>query len=188
MTHWIAIDPAFSKSNYIGVAIGGGERLLDVIATDVITLSKPTRGIRKKSKGADDIAGIEHVVRSIENIRDKSGVQPDQLLIEWSGGVQNATAASALAIAKGMFVTMAFMRGWDLFFLSPFAVKKAMTGNRFATKEEVIAAVLEFHPVVLDPWSKNQKKREAVADAVAVSLAVHHHQAGFMYHTGEPYE
>lgn len=202
MTNWLAIDPAFSASNHLGWAVGGnnvllehnvidfqqvipaGLDLLTIIGYGAIKLNKPKRGPRKKSRAADRIAGIEHMLSSLQHIVDNYNV--NQMLVEWPGGTQSATAATALSICSAMLFSLATLRKLDFFFITPQGMKKALTGNRNAEKAEIATAVHDYYGE--RKWARTKNEREAIVDALGIALAIHYHQMGTQFIFGEPYE
>lgn len=86
------------------------------------------------------------------------------------GGAPNSQAATDLAYASATFLSVMEVFGVAVEFYAPAEVKKAAAGKPNATKDQVMEAVANLYPEILDRYPR-KGEREHVSDAVGVYLA-----------------
>lgn len=86
------------------------------------------------------------------------------------GGAPNSQAATDLAYASATFLSVMEVFDVAVEFYAPSEVKKAATGKTNGTKDQVMAAVAELYPAILDEFPR-KSEREHVSDAFGVYLA-----------------
>ncbi len=89
------------------------------------------------------------------------------------GGAPNSQAATDLAYASACFLATMETLNVAVEFYAPREVKKAATGKPNATKHQMMEAVAQIYPSILDVYPR-QAEREHVSDAVGVYLAARH--------------
>lgn len=90
-----------------------------------------------------------------------------------SGGAPNSAAATDLASAATMLVTVIELMECAFEYYDPREVKKAATGKSLASKDQVMDAVALRFPGIMEVFPY-KKQREHVSDAAAVWLAGQH--------------
>lgn len=90
------------------------------------------------------------------------------------GGAPNSDAATHLARAGAVVVTVAEVFDCATEWYSPTEVKRAVTGRASASKKEMMDTVASLYPVLNDRFPTLVSGREHVADAIGVWLAGRH--------------
>jgi Holliday junction resolvasome RuvABC endonuclease subunit len=142
------------------------------------------REIKRKGKdrgnvSEDDARRIREICTVIRSL--VVTFRPDFSIVELpTGGSMGATALKCMAMATAMAVAALHMLDVKALYITPFTNKKQSTGDCYATKEQVIAAV---HRVWIDvPWPKkilrgkvqsypDDQQQEAIADALSTIIA-----------------
>lgn len=159
----LAVDP--SLRNW-GMAFFVDDDLVD------LQLMVTSRNEGKKSHS--DLYAARDLYRGFADACRK--FKPDYIISEIPHGAQSARGAIAMGIAIGIIAT--YPEGVNFVPVTPQAVKIALTGNKKATKSDMIAAAHERYPDA--PWRKHKQKgrmvltqcsNEHMADAVGVYLA-----------------
>jgi Holliday junction resolvasome RuvABC endonuclease subunit len=90
------------------------------------------------------------------------------VFVEVPVGSQSARAMASYGVCVGILGTIR-AEGIQLIEVSPTEVKKAFTGNKTATKEQMIAEALKLYPKANFPQHRGKltAKAEHVADAIA---------------------
>jgi len=93
------------------------------------------------------------------------------------GGSKSKRACEFMSASKAVIVSLAIAKGIPLVCYSPSACKKAATGNRYATKEEIRDAVRKQFPKCKD-WKVDRRGKELkganehIYDAFSVLIKV----------------
>jgi Holliday junction resolvasome RuvABC endonuclease subunit len=170
----LAIDPAYSKTGWICGIIDCKEGLINLSLVDsgIVSTekSKPSRGIRV----ADDT--ILRCQTWISNFKDILATHsPDLIAAELpSAGGKSASAIKAMAIATALVGSISLGKAGDFF--TPLEVKKALTGDKNASKDAMCAAAIEIFPELGKYASARSSSGfrgmfEHIADAVGVLKA-----------------
>ncbi len=102
--------------------------------------------------------------------------QPESMSIESPFFGKNAQSMHKLGRAQGVAIAAAMVMGVEIFEFSPKTIKKSITGNGNATKEQVammLKTILNF---------KIETKYHDATDALAAALCLHYQSSG---HTKE---
>lgn len=97
-----------------------------------------------------------------------AGQRAKVIFVEVPVGSQNANGMKAYGICVGVLGALRAM-GLQVIEVTAFEVKKSFTGNKLATKKEMIARAVELYPEANYPMYRGRvaDKAEHVADAIA---------------------
>lgn len=169
-----------SLANFgIAVAIVDSDTSKIIEVKDLV-LSK-TKKDSKLKRADDDFARFQQHWGVVKDIATKNNV--NIMFGEIPSGAQDARASFAFGGVTSMLSGLSTY--YDLSVVTPAQVKVAATGNKFADKEDVIAAMYKLYPNA--PWITGKKANamdittpsglyltnanEHLADAVAVVIA-----------------
>lgn len=113
---------------------------------------------------SDHQSKLKEIFLSVQEIIET--YQPDSLSIESPFFGKNAQSMHKLGRAQGVAIAAAMVMGVDIFEFSPKKIKKSITGNGNATKEQV-ASMLKN---ILD--YKIESKYHDATDALAAALCL----------------
>lgn len=142
----------------LAVAVVGKERPT-VIWSSVIETVKQSEG----TAAADNVRRAREVWLALDEV--VSQYRPARIVAEAMSHPRDARAAAMLSMSWGVIAAIAAQRGLPVDGQSPMALKRRLTGNQTAKKDEVIAAVRELYPEVR--WMPRRDLWEHQADAVA---------------------
>ena len=131
------------------------------------TLTLIDSGVLRPGKGDPLPMRLEHLHRSLSEVLDLH--TPDAVAIEAVFGARHARSALVLGHARGVLLLAAAQRELPIYEYAPAAVKKAVTGDGRATKEQVRKMVQLLVSADLDGPSDR-------SDALAVAIC--HAQVG----------
>jgi len=169
----MGIDIGFVATGWVIVRVGDYSCVIDsgTILTEPAT--KKT-SVRVADSDAER-AGI--IYRELYNAITLHG--PHGIAMELpSGGAQGARANRAMGIATGVGGALIAATGLPCEYVTPQAVKMAMTGQRNASKEQMMHRARQLHPDC--NWPKAKKHFEHQADALGAVEAIRY---GLMWST-----
>lgn len=173
----LAIDPSLTCTGYAVVSITAGAVLeVGVIRTEKAPATERLLAGEDEARRGGRIFQVIHGVIKRYN--------PVVVAQEVNSGSQHANAAKALARAQQACHDAAVAASKHAIFVTPFAVKKAATGRKGATKDEVEQAMRSQWDIDADLFAADMKsqnipkgKWENIFDALAVARAVWDHPA-----------
>jgi len=162
MARVLAIDAGFQA---IGYAVIEDNKVLLAGAHKTSKASKK-RGIRVAD---DDAERCQDIARHLDGICKEW--KPVGVIVELPGGGAKAARANrAMGMATGVVATFIWTTGLPAEWVTPQEAKKAVTGSKNASKEEVQRAVIElFNWTIEKPNTK--WKLEHSCDALAAAKA-----------------
>lgn len=167
----VAIDPAFRNLGWVKASIrdypGRGIPSIEIIASG--TFRTKAGASKKKRKSSDDF----HSARNIAGYLRAITQDCDFVISEIPSGSQSARASWTLGIALGTLsvITKPIVE------VTPSMTKFALTGDKTASKRQIIDAAYKLHPEAM--WERRKmkgkmtvlNKNEHMADAIAVLYA-----------------
>lgn len=157
----LGVDPAFANMGLCWANVRGGS----VEITDLMLVKTAPNDRKEVRKSSDDLRRARVMAVALKTAC--VGVQV--AVSEVPSGARDAAAARALGIVVGLLAAIDI----PLIEVNPLEVKTALTGNKGATKEQMIAAAVRLHPNA--PWlrrgGKLTQNNEHLADALATILA-----------------
>jgi crossover junction endodeoxyribonuclease RuvC len=160
----LCLDPGLAT---LGVAVvellQHSERPLFV---QVLTTKKASKkaGVLVAS---DDIARIRYLLTELNAI--VATYDPSAICAELPSGSKGARAAAALGIAKAIVASMSVQHDLPLAACSPQQLKKAVTGNAGASKDEVQAHLEKRYGSIR--WPQQRTLHEHASDALGAFVA-----------------
>ena len=168
----IGFDPSLRNWGYCIATYDAFSRTLEFTDGGVIQ-SKPDKEFARKN--LEDLQSVTQLYSKLRPLLKKH--QPDYLVAELPVGSQSSRAMVSYAACISLCAVMAYGDGQKtipLLSVSPYNVKKQVSGTIEATKEEVINWVKENYPQAYE-WVDHypKSKQEHICDAiVAVHCAV----------------
>lgn len=152
----LAVDMAFKN---IGTAIFENNKL---VMTHAMTTSK----ICAEKSDDDRNRRSNEILEMFEKILFFN--QVDFIVAELATGCQSQSARSAnmLGIAFGLLKAFACGRGIKLLYVTPLEAKEALTGNKRATKHDMMDAARKMYGYY--PFPKQKGRMEHIADSIGV--------------------
>jgi Holliday junction resolvasome RuvABC endonuclease subunit len=157
----LSLDVGFSHCGWV-VFKDGEPQDCGVIKTE--------KSNRKSTRTSDDNAfRAAQVARQLKEIIEGYGIKG--VIGELpSGGAQSANAMRHMALATGIVASVASVLELPVEWVSPGDLKKAVTGYRSASKDEVMKVVRKrFNGFI---WPKAKTRYEHIADAAGAYLAL----------------
>ena len=163
-----SIDQSLTRSGYV-IAKQGEIMKSGLIKTENQKRKRNIGDMCDKSRRTRDI--LTDIVNLIDDYDVKCLVCE-----EYAGYSQSKAAADALATTRTIMIAISQLKGLPLFVVAAQDAKKALTQNKLASKQQMIAHADNLYPVVMQKYKnlKTQKwKLEAadVADAIGIYLA-----------------
>jgi Holliday junction resolvasome RuvABC endonuclease subunit len=168
MNYHLVMDPSLTEFGY--AIIDPTSKI--VIEMDSIKTSKSEDVKKKLKKNTDDTTDRLKQIASVltEKIKYYDIKIAD---FEIPVGSKSAIAGIALAGIRGLVVGVCVALQLEINTISAREVKLLLTGNRDASKEEILDKVIELIPTFTSKSVKYTKARKfACADAIAVYLAI----------------
>jgi len=151
----LALDIAFASMGWAVIEKG--------VVVECGTI-KTAKTKNKQTRVADDRAWrCAQIAQELKRVIDEHNV--GGVVGELPSGSQNASACSMLGMAMGVVVGVIETTGLPAEWISPTDSKKAATGRRSASKEEMMDWCRKAHPYYTFP--KTKTVFEHVADAIA---------------------
>jgi len=162
----LGIDIGFAATGWVAAeVIGNGE--YRPIASGVIVTEKDNhrRGLRVADS---DVERCQVILRELT--RTFCDHRPKALAVELpTGGAQGARANRCMGMATAIAACIVDDWGLPCAWVTPQEVKKAVTGQRNASKQQMIGAIRSGYPEL--QWPKGKTHHEHVADAMGALLA-----------------
>jgi Holliday junction resolvasome RuvABC endonuclease subunit len=156
------IDIGFRNSGIVIFDVDGDQ--MKYVASACISPKKPKKA---KYVALADADMLKQSALAITDMLRKYNVQRVSFELP-TGGALSARANRGLAFATCMCVYIPLLLNIESSFVTPREVKLAATGDQWAEKDAVIAAVAQLFPEVLD---HPKTKQEHIADAAGVAMA-----------------
>jgi crossover junction endodeoxyribonuclease RuvC len=160
----LGIDGGFASLGLAAVEIlPDRERLVDswVVRTEKSSKKLGVRSGDDTARRAREIASRVDMAISLH--------QPGAIALESPSWPRNAGVAAKMGVAFGCIFALAEKHRLPLVMASPQEVKRALTGAKTATKDDVIAAIERRFPEIT--WPSQKTLWEHAADAVGVVVA-----------------
>ena len=160
---WLAIDPSLRNTGY-ALATKGRVIRVGLICTE---------GNRAAKVYLDNARCLRYISLMLGALSDTYPWAP--VYAEAKGGSKSAKAAAAMAMSQGVLMGSLTPRH-EVTLMLPQEVKKRLTGNRSATKDDVRAAVDKIYPdafeMMVAQGYKAKKYNEHIYDALAIGWAI----------------
>ena len=155
-------DPSFTNWGIAEGQLDLETGYLNGVELEVVSTEKgKTKQVRTNS---DDLQRCEELARKALEV----GRRCKAIFVEVPVGSQNASGMKAYGVVCGILGTLR-AEGIQIIEVTPTEVKKTFTGNKNATKEQMIAQAVQLYPDANFPMHRGQiaSKAEHVADALA---------------------
>ncbi len=168
----LLLDPALRNTGYVFL-----DPVSDSIVAHGVLRTKKAAKKRHLRSADDTVAAIREILRGLRTLVEKH--RPVMMVAELPvGGARSSRAAQAMAIAQAVVASVTEYLHVPLEVVAPEDVKKAATGKRAASKEEVQESIVGRWPE-LGPAYKSTRSAsgydgtfEHVADALGAYMAV----------------
>ena len=155
-------DPSFTNW---GIAEGQLDLVTGYLENVRLEIVSTEKGKAKQVRtNSDDLQRCEELARKALEV----GRRCKAIFVEVPVGSQNASGMKAYGVVCGILGTLR-AEGIQIIEVTPTEVKKTFTGNKNATKEQMIAQAVQLYPDANFPMHRCQiaSKAEHVADALA---------------------
>lgn len=160
----LGIDPGFSSMGWAVAEVRGGN--VNPLHCGVITTEKNTKKTNTRSS-EDNILRAKQIHASLEFLFREHGIM--LIATETMSWPRNAGVVAKMGIAWGVIAAIAGQYRLPVVQAAPMILKRKVTGNGKASKEEMIATISSRYPDLKLP--KNTTQQEHAVDAVAAILA-----------------
>lgn len=159
--HILGIDGGLAHLGWCVALVNAGERpvVLDSGCFETVKRAEGTSADSHTERALELSAELQRIVQDWA---------PEAICAEAFSPPRDARNAAMLAWSWGVLCAVAQQHDLPIRAKSPMPLKRALTGNQTAKKDEMISAVREQYPEV--SWPERRDLHEHVADAVA---AVH---------------
>lgn len=159
----LGVDPGFSSLGWAAVEVVGRNALpkyCGVISTE--------KDLRKNTRNSEDnIKRAQGILAQLNSIAEL--YRPVLLCTETMSWPRNAGVVAKMGIAWGVIASFAYSRMIPVVQASPIDIKRKLTGNGKASKEDMILAVTSMFPELVLP--SQEAKQEHAVDAVGAVIA-----------------
>ena len=155
-------DPSFTNWGIAEGQLDLDTGYLENVRLEIVSTEKgKAKQVRTNS---DDHQRCEELARKALEV----GRRCKAIFVEVPVGSQNASGMKAYGVVCGILGTLR-AEGIQIIEVTPTEVKKTFTGNKNATKEQMIAQAVQLYPDANFPMHRGQiaSKAEHVADALA---------------------
>ena len=155
-------DPSFTNWGIAEGQLDLDTGYLENVRLEIVFTEKgKAKQVRTNS---DDLQRCEELARKALEV----GRRCKAIFVEVPVGSQNASGMKAYGVVCGILGTLR-AEGIQIIEVTPTEVKKTFTGNKNATKEQMIAQAVQLYPDTNFPMHRGQiaSKAEHVADALA---------------------
>jgi Holliday junction resolvasome RuvABC endonuclease subunit len=156
----LAIDPSLTATGMVVVDDGV------TLVSNLFVATKPDAKSRHVYAADKDGARVDEIADAV--LVMVRGSRPDIVACEAPAGSQHAVSAKALALAYGTIRGALRACGITPVMVQAHHAKKAATGNKGASKDDVVAAMQARFGVQI---GGSKAYREAIADALSVACA-----------------
>jgi crossover junction endodeoxyribonuclease RuvC len=169
----VGIDPGFANLGLAAVELHqpAGSTLLGI----KLVRTQPTAKKQRMAAADDESRRLAEIEDAMISFFDE--YKPDIVAMENPPWGKNAHAVKSCALMWGAAHCLCRTRGLVLINVSAQEIKKALTGNKSASKEEVFDAVKSKHPT-FTKWPTIAAV-EHVADAAGAALTIRNHPLVF---------
>ena len=174
-TYILCLDLALTNTGCAVIQLADKDKLIVVKTIRTVKLDKETLKAQKLKVADDDWRRTKELSADVAALIKTYPIK--HVFIECpTGGSKSAFAAKAMALAKGTLCGTLTLLDIPSTLITPFAAKKAATGNSEATKTEVKNEVLKLFPDFTG-WVKNSAgklligQNEHIFDAVSVYIS-----------------
>ena len=154
----LGIDGGLAHLGFAVASCPAGAKPM-VLSGGVIETTKCSIG----TAAADNVRRARELALALEAV--VAEWRPARIVAEAMSHPRNSRAAAMLSMSWGVIAAIAERHSIPVDVKGPMALKRAMTGNQTASKDEMIAAVREQYPEV--QWPARRDLHEHLADAVA---------------------
>ena len=162
LIHVAGSDPSFTNWGIAEGQLDLDTGYLENVRLEIVSTEKgKAKQVRTNS---DDLQRCEELARKALEV----GRRCKAIFVEVPVGSQNASGMKAYGVVCGILGTLR-AEGIQIIEVTPTEVKKTFTGNKNATKEQMIAQAVQLYPDANFPMHRGQiaSKAEHVADALA---------------------
>ena len=155
-------DPSFTNWGIAEGQLDLDTGYLENVRLEIVSTEKgKAKQVRTNS---DDLQRCEELARKALEV----GRRCKAIFVEVPVGSQNASGMKTYDVVCGILGTLR-AEGIQIIEVTPTEVKKTFTGNKNATKEQMIAQAVQLYPDANFPMHRGQiaSKAEHVADALA---------------------
>ena len=155
-------DPSFTNWGIAEGQLDLDTGYLENVRLEIVSTEKgKAKQVRTNS---DDLQRCEELARKALEV----GRRCKAIFVEVPVGSQNSSGMKAYGVVCGILGTLR-AEGIQIIEVTPTEVKKTFTGNKNATKEQMIAQAVQLYPDANFPMHRGQiaSKAEHVADALA---------------------
>lgn len=155
-------DPSFTNWGIAEGQLDLDTGYLENVRLEIVSTEKgKAKQVRTNS---DDLQRCEELARKALEV----GRRCKAIFVEVPVGSQNASGMKAYGVVCGILGTLR-AEGIQIIEVTPTEVKKTFTGNKNATKEQMIAQAVQLYPDANFPIHRGQiaSKAEHVVDALA---------------------
>lgn len=160
----LGIDPGFSAMGWAVATVADGSVELETMG--VIRTEKSLKKTNTRSS-EDNIARARVLHNSLCSIVMVNAVK--LIATETMSWPRNAGVVAKMGIAWGCIASVSAQYCIPIVQASPMILKRAVTGNGKASKEDIISAIRAMYPSVL--WPSRVDMHEHAADAVGSIIA-----------------
>ena len=121
----------------------------------------------------DDSERIKIIIRGVNDFVSDYEYGKIMVAVELpTGGAQGARPNRTMGLITGAIVTYVEMKGWPTEYVTPTDVKIAVTGNKTASKNEIMERIRNKLKRHSDKLPKTKDKFEHIADSVGIALFI----------------
>jgi crossover junction endodeoxyribonuclease RuvC len=153
----VSIDPGFANVGYVVY----NTESKSIVSSGVIRTKRDAQALARD----DNLARFNTIYQAILNIFPKD---TRCLVVESMSQPRDSRASWKLALGWGAVLAVAYAKNLPVYQITPMDLKFAMTGNKKASKDDVIASIRKRRNDV--SWPKQKDAHEHVADATAALL------------------
>jgi crossover junction endodeoxyribonuclease RuvC len=160
----LGIDPGFSSLGW-AVCSSSSDGVLAHYC-GVIRTEKSNKKIQLRAS-EDNINRAQTIYLELDETIKEHEI--DLVCTESMSWPRNAGVVAKMGIVWGVIASVCYASRLPMLQVSPVEIKKSLTGSKQASKEEMIAKIVELYPKLAIP--SQQTLQEHAADAVAAVLA-----------------
>lgn len=138
----LGLDPGFASCGYAAMELDD-DGVIDVAEMGVIR-TQPSPKKRKVLAVDDNVRRLQEIVKELDGLVGGANV----VCAEAMSFPRNASSSAKIGMVVGAVVTLCEAHGRVLLQATPQQIKKAVCGNKSASKEEVESAMLDKHPAI----------------------------------------
>lgn len=160
MRRIIAVDVGFVATGIVVIDLADQGKMI----YHGCLVTKPTTDKKSLYVAHDDARRMQELATGLQEVSVEFDTK--RMVVELPhGGSKSARGCRCMALATGAIAATVAMLDLVVEYYTPDQTRKAATGRRMASKDEVVAAMGAIYPQILD--ISPAQAREAVADAAA---------------------